>query len=441
MSILLWFVFMRLWLLNAAAHCRGSWRSGPPPGESRRGLPAPLGALTSTGWRGSGPWLRARGSRPIALSSRQTGHRRWTPCRASIAGWWRAERFGALPHPQRDRSFAARRRRRSTHRSGRCTRVRTSFPTAARQRIQGRCISSCAPEMRRHEPVRCWYTRGIMNSMNRLVVSPARVLHGRSTRSSVGDAGNRQRASWWNDRWQPCSFSLSCASRLRLAPASVADRLPDAADVRVDVGDQAVGDELLRGHRRRVREDGPALRQLIVSEGADHRGGGRRASLEERDRLRLGAGGMLLRVPGVHLVEHGPREVAPRLPGRDRGDQVGDRLEGARQVVRGHAHRPVLRLGHLLPGRVAQLLERGDGLLNLRLELLRECFASCSHEVLLDRHCGLWRPADRTRESPPRWISLLSGPRSDSAARPEASGAGGTCTPWPWLRRRSRTTR
>jgi hypothetical protein len=42
------------------------------------------------------------------------------------------------------------------------------------------------------------------------------------------------------------------------------DRLPDASEVRVDMGDQAAGDELRHGRRRRVREDGSALRQLIV---------------------------------------------------------------------------------------------------------------------------------------------------------------------------------
>jgi hypothetical protein len=36
--------------------------------------------------------------------------------------------------------------------------------------------------------------------------------------------------------------------------ASDADRLPDATEVLVDVGDQAAGDELFDGHRRRVRE-------------------------------------------------------------------------------------------------------------------------------------------------------------------------------------------
>ena len=46
----------------------------------------------------------------------------------------------------------------------------------------------------------------------------------------------------------------------------------------------------------------PALRQLIVMQATDHRGGRCRTLLEERDCLRPGAVGVFLRVPGVHLV-------------------------------------------------------------------------------------------------------------------------------------------
>src|SRR5262245_14407867 len=50
--------------LNAAAHFRESLWSSPQPGESRRVLPSHLDISTSTGWRDSGLWPRARGIPP-----------------------------------------------------------------------------------------------------------------------------------------------------------------------------------------------------------------------------------------------------------------------------------------------------------------------------------------------------------------------------------------
>jgi hypothetical protein len=64
------------------------------------------------------------------------------------------------------------------------------------------------------------------------------------------------------------------------------------------------------------------------------------------------------------------------VPRHDRADDTGARLEGTRQVVRGYAHHPVLHIGHLLPVRVAQLLDYGHRLLNLRLELFIEAALS-----------------------------------------------------------------
>src|SRR5262245_48413407 len=51
----------------------------PQLGASRKRWPSLLGTSTSTGRRGSGPWPRAPGCRPAALSSRHTDHRQCTP--------------------------------------------------------------------------------------------------------------------------------------------------------------------------------------------------------------------------------------------------------------------------------------------------------------------------------------------------------------------------
>src|SRR5262245_15395058 len=71
---------------------------------------------------------------------------------------------------------------------------------------------------------------------------------------------------------------------------SAADRLPDAAQVLVEVIEERALDHVLGAHRRHPREYRAGLRELGVGETADRGGGGRRALLEERDRLRLAAG-------------------------------------------------------------------------------------------------------------------------------------------------------
>src|SRR5882724_13453599 len=93
---------------------------------------------------------------------------------------------------------------------------------------------------------------------------------------------------------------LACQSRP--TGASEPDGLPDAAEVLVDVDDQGAHDNLLGTQGRRVREDGPALRQLLVAQGANRRGCRRRALLEERARLHLAAARVLLGMLGIHLV-------------------------------------------------------------------------------------------------------------------------------------------
>ena len=54
-----------------------SWSMAVKPqlGASRKRWPSLLGTSTSTGRRGAGPWPRAPGCRPAALSSRHTDHR------------------------------------------------------------------------------------------------------------------------------------------------------------------------------------------------------------------------------------------------------------------------------------------------------------------------------------------------------------------------------
>src|SRR5262245_66497810 len=95
----------------------------------------------------------------------------------------------------------------------------------------------------------------------------------------------------------------------------------------------------------------------------------------ERERLLPGTAGKIRRVLGVPLVEHLPREVAERLPGREPRSDVRDPFIRRRQVMRCHADRPLLRFRNLLPVRVAQLLEYTGGFLSLGLELSGECFS------------------------------------------------------------------
>ena len=97
-----------------------------------------------------------------------------------------------------------------------------------------------------------------------------------------------------------------------------------------------------------------------------------RPLLEERERLRARAVGVLHGVLRVHLVQHGPREVAAwRRAGHETCHDAGHRLQSPRQMMRGHAHRPLLRRRNLLPVRVAELLKRRHGVPGLSLETVR----------------------------------------------------------------------
>src|SRR5213594_1636831 len=76
--------------------------------------------------------------------------------------------------------------------------------------------------------------------------------------------------------------------------ASRGDGPPDAPHVVVDVAEQTPHDELLGRHGWRVGEHDSALRQLIVVQATDYRRCRRRPLLEERERLRPSAVGVLL---------------------------------------------------------------------------------------------------------------------------------------------------
>jgi hypothetical protein len=97
------------------------------------------------------------------------------------------------------------------------------------------------------------------------------------------------------------------------ASDSAADRLPDAAEVLVDMVDVAADDDLLRGHGGPPRERDAALCELLVGEIA-HDYGSRRPLLVERDRLRLGSCAVFLRMLGVHRVKHGQHAGAMGRP-------------------------------------------------------------------------------------------------------------------------------
>jgi len=79
------------------------------------------------------------------------------------------------------------------------------------------------------------------------------------------------------------------SSKIHTPEPLAADGFPDAAEMFVDVGKEASGNELLDGHGRSVRENGPAPRQLIVAQAPQYRGGRHRALFEERNRLSFGA--------------------------------------------------------------------------------------------------------------------------------------------------------
>src|SRR5713101_2274148 len=175
----------------------------------------------------------------------------------------------------------------------------------------------------------------------------------------------------------------SKVSLLWTAEPSAADCFPDAAEVLVDVDEQAVDDHLLGGHRGPALQQSTTRRKLRVAQTTDRRGGGGAALPVQLDRLRAGAVSEVLRVPGIHLVEQLQAEIARSLPRRDGLDHGGDRLQHAGQVVGGLPHRPLLGLRHLLPVRVAELLQRGHRFPSLRLELLGERLTLCSHGSLL----------------------------------------------------------
>src|SRR5262249_47894419 len=82
----------------------------------------------------------------------------------------------------------------------------------------------------------------------------------------------------------------------------LACRLPYAPVVFAGVADERCHDAWLHRPRWRVREKDPALRQLLVTEPADHGSGLGRAFPMERERLLPGAAGKILRVLGVPLV-------------------------------------------------------------------------------------------------------------------------------------------
>src|SRR5712692_6889834 len=141
--------------------------------------------------------------------------------------------------------------------------------------------------------------------------------------------------------------------------ASAADGGADAPAVLVDVADQDPGDDLLDAHRRHPRQDGALLGQLGVAERRGEARRGRRVLLVQDKGLRLRAAGVLLRVLGVHSVEHVHREMRHRLPGGHGPDDTADALVAHGDVVRHDADRPLLRRRDLFPVGIAQFLEDG----------------------------------------------------------------------------------
>src|SRR4029077_14578111 len=112
-----------------------------------------------------------------------------------------------------------------------------------------------------------------------------------------------------------------------------ADRLPDAAEMCVDVAEEDALDQVLYAHRWHPREHGAGLRELSIGEATHGRGrrGGR--LLVDCDRVRLRRAGELLGVLGVHVVEHLAVEVRKLLARGDRCDDVGGRLVAAGDMV------------------------------------------------------------------------------------------------------------
>src|SRR5439155_1750944 len=200
--------------------------------------------------------------------------------------------------------------------------------------------------------------------------------------SSFSASSSSSRAASHSLRVPVTCFVIALVSFFSQTADSAADRLPDAAEMLVDVAEEGTLDHLLGAHRGHPREHGAGLRELGIGEATYGRGRRRGSLLMERDRLRLRAAGELLGMLGVHLVEHLGGEVRQRLAGGDRLDDVGDRLVAPGDVVRCHCDRPLLAC-RLLPVGIAQLLEKSRGLPHLGLELLGERFSLGSHGVLL----------------------------------------------------------
>src|SRR5215510_15705576 len=154
----------------------------------------------------------------------------------------------------------------------------------------------------------------------------------------------------------------------------VPDRVPYAAVVFVSVVDEGGHNQLFHCHRGCVREEYPALRQLLVAEAADHGSCHGRTLSMERERLLFGAASKILRVLSVPFVEHLSREVAERLSSRESCGDVWYPFIRRRKVMRRHADGPLLRFRDLLPVRGGDSLEYMGGFLGLGLELPGECF-------------------------------------------------------------------
>src|SRR5262245_18469797 len=163
----------------------------------------------------------------------------------------------------------------------------------------------------------------------------------------------------------------------------VPDRLPYAAVLFVSVVGEGGHDQLFHCHRGCVREENPALRQLLVAEAADHSGCLGRPLAMERERLFFSVASELLRVLGIPFVEHLPREVAERLSSRESCGDVEYSFIRRRLVMRRHADGPLLYFCDLLPVRGGDSFEYMGGFQSLGLELPGDCFSLYSHGVLL----------------------------------------------------------
>ena len=145
--------------------------------------------------------------------------------------------------------------------------------------------------------------------------------------------------------------------------------------------DQSAGSRVFSSASSRPsRVAGGRARQRGVVEAAHHRSGLRGVLLVQGDGLGLAHVGEVLRVLSVHCVQVVHRHRRLVLPGRDGLEEPRDAGVPHRDVVRGHADRPLLGGGHLLPVGVAELFEHARRLLDFRLELLRQCVGLRSHD-------------------------------------------------------------